>query len=222
MKFLFLIGVFVLASETKARGNSVNTTDGGVANTTDDGVANITDDGVAPTAAASLHSIFAKLAKEFDAKDEALAAKVRAQNSKFTSLTSKDTQLTSKDASLSSRIGKLEYAKNYVVINQGNGDGNVRIRASGLLEVYHNGEWGTVCDDNWGYNDAQVVCKQIGKSGGYPFGNTWGSNSDSSLPTLLDDVSCSGHESKITYCSHVDKDKENCSHNEDVHIRCNP
>ena len=33
---------------------------------------------------------------------------------------------------------------------------------SGYLELFHSGEWGLVCDDDWTREEADIVCKQLG------------------------------------------------------------
>jgi len=44
---------------------------------------------------------------------------------------------------------------------------SLRLVGSGLpregrLEIYYNGQWGTVCDDRFGSLDATVACVQLG------------------------------------------------------------
>jgi len=38
--------------------------------------------------------------------------------------------------------------------------------SSGRLEIYYNGEWGTICDDGFGTTEANVACQQLGYSSG--------------------------------------------------------
>ncbi|RMX50323.1 hypothetical protein pdam_00006921 [Pocillopora damicornis] len=105
-----------------------------------------------------------------------------------------------------------------------NEDAPIRLMGGGAnygrVEVYHNGKWGTVCDDHWTINEANVVCRQLGFSSASQASccAKYGQGSD---PVWMDDVYCQGGEAMLSRCAFPGWEKHNCVHSEDASVACN-
>uniref|UniRef100_A0A673WG97 Lysyl oxidase homolog n=1 Tax=Salmo trutta TaxID=8032 RepID=A0A673WG97_SALTR len=93
------------------------------------------------------------------------------------------------------------------------------IVGEGRVEVLKNGEWGTICDDNWSLLSATVVCRELG------FGSAKEALSGGRLgqgmgPVHMNEVKCSGFEKSVTECF-FNKESLGCSHEEDAAVTCN-
>lgn len=94
-----------------------------------------------------------------------------------------------------------------------------RNASEGRVEVTRNGTWGTVCDDSWTKQDADVVCRQLGyERATAAYSNAYfGSGSG---PIYLDDVICFGTEERLDQCFSSEWLVHNCRHSEDAGVTC--
>ena len=97
---------------------------------------------------------------------------------------------------------------------------------TGRVEVYsnstdglENGEWGTVCDDNWDIEDARVVCHQLG----YPdavVALLSARYDQGTGPIWFSNVQCLGNELDLFTCAHFGIGHHNCKHDRDTSVEC--
>ena len=99
-------------------------------------------------------------------------------------------------------------------------DGTLRLYGSGtddgILEIFHIGRWGSVCDDGWGSEESLVACRQLG------FATYVSYRHLNSITTdfWLDDVMCNGDESSLVDCTNRGWGVDNCYSLEGLYLNC--
>jgi len=96
-----------------------------------------------------------------------------------------------------------------------NGD----VPSEGRLLVLINGTFGSVCDDGFGFVEAQVACRQLNYTYAERvalFGEF--GTGDASEPIYFDEVTCTGDENYLYECSYTAS--HDCYHFEDVGVVC--
>ncbi|VDI63672.1 Hypothetical predicted protein [Mytilus galloprovincialis] len=88
----------------------------------------------------------------------------------------------------------------------------------GRLQVFFYNEWGNVCDDEFTQRSAKVVCGMLGFYGNaIAIANTY---KNGNKRIVLDNVKCNGREKDIMNCQHQGWGTHDCSHEEDIGVRC--
>ncbi|XP_048118919.1 lysyl oxidase homolog 3A isoform X2 [Alosa alosa] len=106
-------------------------------------------------------------------------------------------------------------------------DGKIKFRLAGYprkhnegrVEVLYQGEWGTICDDDFTLANAMVLCRQLG----FVSATAWSHSAKYGAGTgkiWLDNVICSGTESSIEKCHSRGWGNSDCTHDEDAGIVC--
>ncbi|XP_072045154.1 uncharacterized protein [Amphiura filiformis] len=89
----------------------------------------------------------------------------------------------------------------------------------GRVEVYYEGSWGAVCDDEWSDKDAEVVCRQLGYGSVVAaYSNAYFGSSTGHF--WLDDLGCEGTESALESCVHIGWGNNNCAPSEAAGVQC--
>ncbi|XP_060652585.1 uncharacterized protein LOC132788919 isoform X3 [Drosophila nasuta] len=92
----------------------------------------------------------------------------------------------------------------------------------GRVEVKINGQWGYVCDDNFGLRDADVVCRELGfKMGAAEVrGNSFYVPPERNFNYVMDAVDCRGNETRLKDCDFKGWGVHNCGVDEVVGVVC--
>ena len=89
--------------------------------------------------------------------------------------------------------------------------------STGRVEILYNNKWGTVCKYGFGWNAANVVCRQLGFPKATYFGHYFKAGSGQ---IWINNILCQGSEASLANCSFPGWGIHNCPHLNDISVGC--
>ena len=91
----------------------------------------------------------------------------------------------------------------------------------GHVEIIHDNVWGTICDNWFNDNSANVICRMAGYGNGvYNYGRYKQTSATKATKIWLSYLVCPGDKTNIIGCTHKPWGQHQCGHHEDVGVRC--
>ena len=89
----------------------------------------------------------------------------------------------------------------------------------GIVQVYFNDTWGSVCDQMWDKKDADVACRMLGYTGSSEGKNgaVYGKGSDT---LWLSNLQCAGNENSLFSCVHDGLRNHTCAGGKEATASC--
>ncbi|XP_038648864.1 lysyl oxidase homolog 3B [Scyliorhinus canicula] len=97
--------------------------------------------------------------------------------------------------------------------------GYPRKHNEGRVEVRYEGEWGTICDDDFKLENAMVLCRMMGftTATGWTHSAKYGKGAGR---VWLDNLDCRGTEKNVSQCKSLGWGQTDCTHEEDAGVVC--
>lgn len=89
----------------------------------------------------------------------------------------------------------------------------------GNVEIFHNGKWGNICDDEWDKYEADIVCKQLNYHLGGKATHS-GAFGNARRKFWMDNLFCTGKEKELSECRFDGWGQSDCDHSEAAGVVC--
>ena len=87
----------------------------------------------------------------------------------------------------------------------------------GRVEVFYDGEWTTVCNEGWSWDDSKIVCRMLGYSDGNTLDSMFIEGGHGAQK--MSNMRCTGNEDSLLACP-FDRPSRGCDHFKDAGVRC--